>query len=255
MEDREQDKARPEGSVSEIKKPRGWLESLNCAIEGIIYAFKTQRHIRYQFVLAVVVLGLSLFLNLPIVEFMLFVFAILILLFAEMFNTALEEIVNLVEEKGHDVARNAKDVSAGAVLIASIGLAFMSYLIFTRYLVEPFGMVLDRVRAFSGHIAVIALLLVLISVVAAKAVSSRVNARPLHGGMPSGHAAVAFSLSTSISLLTLNPLVAVLCFALALMVSQSRLVGRIHTWVEVALGALLGAGLTLLVFWLFTRVL
>jgi diacylglycerol kinase (ATP) len=235
--------------TGEIKKPKNWFESLNYAIEGVIYAFKTQRHVRYHYIIAAGALFLSLFLELPVIEFVLFAMAVIILLFAEMMNTAIEETVNLVEDKHHMIAKNAKDVSAGAVLIASIGVAIMSYMIFTKYIYEPMGLLLREARTFSGHIAVISLLLVLIAVVTLKALAGK--GRPLHGGMPSGHSAVAFSLATSISLISLDPFVVILSAVLAVMVSHSRLVGGIHTRIEVFLGGLLGLGLTLLLFRVF----
>ncbi len=238
-----------EKSPEAVKKSKSWFESLNYAIEGVIYAFKTQRHIRYHYVIAAGALFLSLFLELPMVEFVLFAISILILLFAEMLNTAIEEAVNLIEERHHLLAKNAKDVSAGAVLIAAIGVAITVYMIFSKYLSDPMGLALREARMFSGHIAVIALLLVLIAVVTLKAKAGK--GHPLHGGMPSGHSAVAFSLFTSISLLTLNPLVSILAFAMAVMVSHSRLIMGIHTRIEVIIGGLLGFGLTLLVFRIF----
>lgn len=233
----------------EVKRPKNWFESLNYAIEGVIYAFKTQRHIRYHYIIAAGALFLSLFLELPVIEFVLFTMAVIVLLFAEMMNTAVEETVNLIEDKHHMIAKNAKDVAAGAVLIASIGVAIMAYMIFTKYIYEPMGIVLRESRVFSGHIAVISLLLVLISVVTLKALAGK--GRPLHGGMPSGHSAVAFSLATSISLLSLDPFVVILSMVMAVMVSHSRLLGGIHTRIEVILGGLLGFGLTLLVFRIF----
>jgi len=235
--------------TGEVKKPKNWFESLNYAIEGVIYAFKTQRHVRYHYIIAAGALFLSLFLELPVIEFVLFAMAVIILLFAEMMNTAIEETVNLVEDKHHMIAKNAKDVSAGAVLIASIGVVIMAYMIFTKYVYEPMGLVLREAKTFSGHIAVISLLLVLIAVVTLKALAGK--GRPLHGGMPSGHSAVAFSLATSISLISLDPFVVILSAVLAVMVSHSRLVGGIHTRVEVFLGGLLGFGLTLLIFRVF----
>ena len=235
--------------TGEVKKPKNWFESLNYAIEGVIYAFKTQRHVRYHYIIAAGALFLSLFLELPVIEFVLFAMAVIILLFAEMMNTAIEETVNLVENKHNMIAKNAKDVSAGAVLIASIGVVIMAHMIFTKYIYEPMGLILRDARAFSGHIAVISLLLVLIAVVTLKALAGK--GRPLHGGMPSGHSAVAFSLSTSISLISLDPFVVILSAVLAVMVSHSRLVGGIHTRVEVFLGGLLGFGLTLLIFRVF----
>ncbi len=233
----------------EVKKPRNWFDSLNCAVEGVIYAFKTQKHIRYHYVIAALALFLSLLLRLPVVEFVLFSISIVILLFAEMLNTAIEEAVNLIEERHHLYAKNAKDVSAGAVLISSVGVAVMVYMIFSKHLYEPLGAGLKEVSMFSGHIAVISLLLVLIAVVVLKATTKK--GTPLHGGMPSGHSAIAFSLFTSISLITLNPLVTLLSFGMAVMVSHSRLESGVHTKTEILLGALLGCGLTLLIFKVF----
>ena len=234
------------------RKPRNWLETLNCAIEGILYAFKTQKHVKIHFFIAAVVLALSLFLKLTVTEFVLFLFSAILLLFAELFNTAIEEVVNLVEEKHHETAKNAKDVAAGAVLISSVAVVIMGYVIFTKYLYGPAGEALVVAKASSGFIAVISLLLVLIAVVAAKALTGRGS--PLHGGLPSGHAALAFAIWAAVSLITLEPIVVILTFAMAAMVSHSRLIGDIHSKLEVALGALLGSGLTFLVFYLFSAV-
>jgi len=232
-----------------VIKPKGWLGSLNCAIEGVIYAFKTQKHIKLHYLIAVSALVLSLILRLPVMEFVLFAISIIILLFAEMLNTAIEETVNLIEDKHHVLAKNAKDVSAGAVLIASIGVAIVVYMLFTKYMARPASLGLHGIHDFSGHVAIIALLVVLIAVVVCKSLGH--SGRPLHGGMPSGHAAVSFSLFTSITLLTGSPIVAILAFVMALMVSHSRLLGEIHTRLEILLGALLGTGLTLIIYRIF----
>jgi diacylglycerol kinase (ATP) len=232
-----------------IIKPKGWLGSLNCAVEGLLYAFKTQKHIKVHYLLAVGVLVLSLVLRLPTVEFVIFTVAIVILLLAEMMNTAIEEVVNLIEDRHHIIAKNAKDVSAGAVLVSAIGVAIVAYMIFTRHLRDPMGAALREARGLAGHIAVISIILVLIAVVAVKAFTGK--GKPLYGGMPSGHAAVAFSLCTSISLITLDPLVAILSFVMAVLLSISRLTGGIHTRFEVFMGSILGFGLTLLVFKIF----
>jgi diacylglycerol kinase (ATP) len=70
----------------------------------------------------------------------------------------------------------------------------------------------------------------------------------MYGGMPSGHAAVAFSLWTSIAFLTNQPIIVLLGFILAVLVTQNRLRAGIHTLWEVLGGAILGTFLTTLVF-------
>lgn len=241
-------------------KPKNWFESLNCAIEGILYTARTQKHMRYHFIIAIVLLLVSLILHLPLLEFMIFAIAIIMLLTAEMINTAIEEVVNLVEEKYNIRAKAAKDVSAGAVLISAVALLMVAYYIFSRYFYRSAELVLRESQDFYGHMAIVALLLCLVGVVVIKAFfrpskpSYRMG-RPLEGGFPSGHAAISFSMWISITIITLNPFVSILAFVMALMISQSRVVRGVHTMAEVVLGALFGTGITLVIFFIFSSIL
>src|SRR3990170_5505613 len=211
-------------------KPKNWLESLNCAIEGILYVAKTQRHMRYHFMTAVVVLVLSLFLNLSWIEFSLLAFCITLVLFAEVINTAIEVTIDLISEEFHPLARIAKDVSAGAVLLAVIGSLTIGYVVLSRHIFPPASETLREVRHSKADMAIVSLLLVIIAVVITKVRFGK--GTPLHGGMPSGHSAIAFSVWTAITLITLDPMVATITFVLAIMVSHSRMLMGIHTFWE-----------------------
>jgi len=182
-------------------------------------------------------------------EFILLAFAVTLVLFAEMINTALEVFVDLVSPEYHPLAGRVKDVAAGAVLIASIGAVVMGYLALSHYLFPVLGQGLSLLGHPPGELAVVSVLVVTILVVLLKAVLGK--GTPLHGGMPSGHAAISFSIATSIVLAQVGPVIALLTLGLAIMVSQSRLLLKIHTLREVVAGALLGAGVTWLLFWLF----
>lgn len=96
---------------------------------------------------------------------------------------------------------------------------------------------------------VIAILIVVIIVIIVKSATG--TGTPLHGGIPSGHAAVAFSIATAVSLNTHDPLISLLSLLLAIMVSHSRLLIKIHTLREVIIGACIGSVVTLLVLQLF----
>lgn len=96
---------------------------------------------------------------------------------------------------------------------------------------------------------VVSVIMVLIAVIILKALTGK--GTPLKGGAPSGHSAVAFSIATSVSLNTQDPLTSLLCLALAAMVSQSRLLLRIHTLSEVVFGALTGVFITVVVTVMF----
>jgi len=230
-------------------KPQRWIESVNCAIEGILWTARTQRHMRWHFLAAVVVLLAALFFQISALEFMFLAFAVTLVLFAEIMNTAIEVVVDLVSPDYHPLAKRAKDAAAGGVLIAACGAAVMGYLALSRHLFAPLAKGLDLLGQVPGENAVVSVLVVTIAVVLLKARFGR--GTPLHGGMPSGHAAVAFSIATSITLSGGGPLLGILSLTLAVMVSHSRLLMQIHTLREVLYGVALGIALTLAVKLLF----
>ncbi len=204
---------------------------------------------RNHFISALAVLLAALFLRVTPIEFALLAISILFVLFAELLNTAVEAVVDLVSPGYHPLAKIAKDTAAGAVLLASMGALIMGYLILARYVLPLYGKVLAMFGTPSDLGTVVSVLIVIIVVVMVKSLTG--TGTPLHGGVPSGHAAVAFSIATAVSLNTHDPLISLLSIALAAMVSHSRLLMRIHTMTEVVFGSLLGAGITLIVLMLF----
>jgi len=204
---------------------------------------------RNHFVSAAVVLLAALFLRVTPMEFALLALSILFVLFAELLNTAVEATVDLVSPGFHPLAKVAKDTAAGAVLVAALGAAIMGYLILARYVLPIYGKVLAMFGTPSDLGTVVSILIVTIVVVMVKSLTGK--GTPLRGGVPSGHAAVAFSIATAVSLNTHDPLISLLSVALAAMVSHSRLLMRIHTMKEVVVGSVIGAGITLVVLMLF----
>jgi len=93
------------------------------------------------------------------------------------------------------------------------------------------------------------LIIVSLSVILTKAVVG--EGTPLKGGMPSGHAAVAFSLATVISYLSDSTIAITLSFIMAIIVAQSRVDSKVHSIKEVFVGALLGFLITILLFRFF----
>ena len=204
---------------------------------------------RAHFLTALVVLLAALFLRVSPIEFALLALSILFVLFAELINTAVEAVVDMVSPGFHPLAYTAKDTAAGAVLIAACGAGIMGYLILAKYILPLYGKVLAMFGTQSDLGTVVAILVVTIVVIMIKSLGGKGS--PLHGGAPSGHAAVAFSIATAVTLNTGNPLISLLSFALAVMVSHSRLLMRIHTMREIVLGSLVGAGITVIVLLAF----
>jgi diacylglycerol kinase (ATP) len=204
---------------------------------------------RAHFLTALVVLLAALFLRVSPIEFALLAISILFVLFAELINTAVEAVVDMVSPGFHPLAKTAKDTAAGAVLIAAFGAGIMGYLILAKYILPLYGKVLAMFGTQSDLGTVVAILVVTIVVIMIKSLGGKGS--PLHGGAPSGHAAIAFSIATAVTLNTGNPLISLLSFALAVMVSHSRLLMRIHTMREIVLGSLVGAGITVIVLLAF----
>lgn len=231
-------------------KPTRWFDKANVAIEGIIYSVKTQRHMRYHLIAALVVLLVSLVVNITRTEFILLSLAIILVLVTEMLNTAIEVAVDMISEAYHPKAKIAKDIAAGVVLVASIGALILAYLILYPAIREAAATGLWRIRKVPNDvIAFVSFAVVVIVVVIIKAVLGK--GEPLRGGMPSGHAAVSFSLWIATIFVSGSPLLIALTFLFATIISWSRWSTGVHKPREVFAGAFLGAGLTLLLFLLF----
>jgi len=104
-------------------RPKTPVDSFRHALNGLLLSFKTQRHLRIHFVVAVLVLGAGFVYRLNRAELLLLVGAISFVILAELLNTALETVVDLVTTDYHPLARVAKDVAAGAVLVAAVNAA------------------------------------------------------------------------------------------------------------------------------------
>ena len=225
-------------------KVRKLLDSFNYAIDGIIYTLKTQRNMKIHFLTAIVVLVLSLFLKISKIEVLVLFFTISLVIITEMINTSIEATIDLFTDQYHELAKIAKNVAAGAVLIASTNALIVGYIIFFDKLNVATEIVLTKVRETTVHILFISFIIVVLVVISMKVFMG--GGTPLRGGMPSGHAAIAFSVVTAVAFLSSNTLIITMCLFLALLVAQSRIESRIHNFLEVLMGALVGIFTTLL---------
>jgi diacylglycerol kinase (ATP) len=229
---------------------RQWVNSVNFAIEGILHAAKTQKHLRYHFYTAAGVLIASYAVGVSKNEFLFIALAVIAVLLAEMLNTAVEAIVDLLSPEHSEKAKAAKDIAAGAVLITALGSAVIGYIILFPYVRDIFERGLYITKHSKEEISIIAFILVLIIVVLMKAYFGK--GHPLSGGMPSGHAALAFSVWVSVTYTTESFFASFLCFILAVIIAQSRITTRVHNALEVILGGLIGASVTFFLFQVFS---
>ncbi|MBI4336115.1 MAG: diacylglycerol kinase [Candidatus Omnitrophica bacterium] len=225
------------------------VESFNYAIEGFIYVLKTQRNMRVHFLLGVLIFVLGIVMDFNRIELISLGTIVTIVLFAEMINTAIEHIIDLISDTYHPLARIVKDISAGAVLLTAIYAVIFGYFLFLKHVKFSVELGISRIKNSPLHITALSLIIVLALVMFGKAMSRK--GTPMRGGMPSGHAAVVFSVWTVILFSTSNPLIITLTFVMALVIARGRLSQGIHTLWEVIAGGLLGFLVTLTLFQIF----
>lgn len=108
--------------------------SFKTALSGLVWAFRTQPNFRIHFVLSVSAVGLGLALGISRLEMVVIVFTIVLGLTAEMINTSIESMTDLITSEWRKEAKIAKDVSAGMMLTVAIGAIVVAYMIFFPYL-------------------------------------------------------------------------------------------------------------------------
>ncbi|HEX2588275.1 MAG TPA: diacylglycerol kinase [Gaiellales bacterium] len=232
----------------------GLVTSFNYAFEGIIYVVRTQRNMRVHFAVALAVLPLGVVLGVTRFELLALLLSVSFVLIAEMLNTALEKAIDVATNSFDPLARTAKDVAAGAVLVAAVNATFVGYLVFAERLRDPSRRAIDNVKQSPVHLTVIALAIVLLLVIGLKARTDR--GTPMRGGLPSGHAALAYGGWVAITFAVADyrhaVMVSTLVFVMATLVAQTRVEAGVHTTPEVVLGGLLGATVTAAVFQVFS---
>ena len=232
-------------------KNRNLIDSFNNAVNGILSAVRSERNMKIHISAAALVLILSLFYDLTRTEFLIVCITIAIVIICELFNTAIEVIIDTLIDIYHPKAKVVKDTAAGAVFIASVLSVLVGYFIFFDRVSTSLEIGIVRIKQAPMHLTVIAIILTLLLVLLLKAFFKK--GTPFSGGMPSGHSAIAFSAVTAVALWTNNVNITILFLIVALLVVQSRLEGKIHTVIELIAGAVIGFSVTLLLFQAFFK--
>lgn len=239
---------------------RRFARSFRHAIDGVLDAYRSQRHMRVHFVFMVLNAILALVYKLDAVEVALVFVAMSLVVFAEMINTVIEATLNMVTETYHPIARFVKDVSAGAVLVTALNALVCAVCVYFN----PSR--IQRVRSVwlqneyvddSAMLRALAMSLVLTVVIVTAIKVGRPQESVLQGGRLSGHTAVAFTCATCLYFLIADSqyvwLAVLLAGGIATIVAQLRVHEPHHRVRAVIYGALLGIAVPVLVFTLLAR--
>ena len=241
----------------DIKKERArdkrLVDSFNFAIEGLISALKNEKHMKVHILAAIIIVILAIVINASKVEILIISLSVSFVVITELVNTAVEAIIDLVSPERHPLAKLAKDVAAGAVLIAAINALCVGYLLFYDKLLDIFDGAnkLHVIAGRKGNISILILILVSILVIVLKTFFRK--GTPLEGGMPSGHSAIAFAAFGILVFMTSDVRILVLGFFMAALVAQSRVKSGIHSIREVLAGGLLGFSVAFVILFIMMQ--
>jgi diacylglycerol kinase (ATP) len=246
---RDPEQQRRRSSPPTVGRAPSLFDSFNYAFEGIIHVLRTQRNLRIHFLIAIGVIAAAAALGVDRIELIVLLLAIAFVLVSEMVNSAIEGTIDASMTSFDPNAKLAKDIAAGAVLISSVTAVAIGYLVFADAAAHRSARLLDRIRDAPAEITLAALVLVILIVIATKAWTGR--GTPLRGGLPSGHAAIAFAGWMAATYVIGDDhrfLISSLTFLMALLVAQTRVEAGVHSGLEVLYGGALGALITLVVF-------
>jgi diacylglycerol kinase (ATP) len=231
------------------------IDSFNYAFQGVIHAVRTQRNMRVHMLAAIIVLVVAIPIGVTRMELIALILAIGFVLITEMINSAIEGAIDVATTSFDPLAKLAKDMAAGAVLISTVTAVSIGFLVFNEHIASPSTHLLDRLEREKVYLTLVALIVTIALVIVTKALTHR--GTPLRGGLPSGHAAVAFAGWMALTYLVAGVehrfLISGLAFVMALLVAQTRVEAGFHSVLEVVYGAVIGSLVTLALFQYFTQ--
>jgi len=110
--------------------PKKFIQSVKYARLGASHVLRHERNIGIHLIFALAALIISVVLRISSLELAVVVLTITLVLVTEMINTAIEEVVNLAKPENHPLAALAKNIAAGAALVAAVGAVAVGLLIF-----------------------------------------------------------------------------------------------------------------------------
>ena len=158
-----------------------FINSVNHAFEGIVHAFKAEGNMRIHVVVAILAILAGVLTYSTRYEMIALSISISFVFFAELMNTAVEAVVDLITEKYNEFAKIAKNVAAGAVLVTALNALVVGYLVFYRKLNNVTFASQSTFRNIPAHLTFACLVVVGLIVIMIKARSVKKRGSYIHG--------------------------------------------------------------------------
>lgn len=239
---------------------RRFADSFQHALEGVLDAYRSQRHMRVHFAAMAINAVLALVYKLSAVETALLIVVITMVVVAEMTNTVIEATLNMIAETYHPIARFVKDVAAGAVLVTAVSACLVGVCVYFHperiARLRQVWVTGDYVDD-SAMLRALAMSVLLLLVVVTAMKVGKPRGSVLRGGVVSGQTAFSFCFATSLFFFVRDTRFAYLAVTLAVLIAgmaaYSRLQDHTHRIRTVFYGMVLGIAIPLLVFGLLAR--
>lgn len=228
------------------KKNKSFYTAAKHAIDGIICAFKTERNLRIDYIIGLFVLIASLFFDFTKTEFACLCLTIGFVIFAEMINSAVEYVVDLVIDKYDARAKAAKDIAAGGVLVSAIVAVTVAYFLFADKLYVSASSVLNTILSSKLYILFTILFAIIILCIILKGIFEKES--EAEKPFISMRVTIAFALTTYVYLITRSMLSGAVSLILSILITSIKIEKGKNRMLYMIISAGLGILVVLIVY-------
>ena len=234
--------------LEELKhtKNKTFYTAVGHAVDGVIRAFKTERKLRIDYLIGLFILITSLFFDFTKTEFACLCLTIGFVIFAEMVNSTVEYIVDLITDKYDDRAKAAKDIAAGGVFIAAVVAVIVAYFLFVDKLSYATTQVISTILDSKLYILFTIVFAVIILAIILKGVFAKKG--EYSNAYPSARVALSFALTTYVYLITNSIFVGGVALLLSIIITQMKIENSKNKVFYIILSALMGILLVLIIY-------
>ena len=227
-------------------KNKTFFTAMGHALDGVIRAFKTERNLRIDYMIGLFVLLSSLFFDFTKTEFACLCLTIGFVIFAEMINSTVEYMVDLITDKYDDRAKAAKDIAAGAVLISSGVAVVVAYFLFADKIYNATTAVISSIFGSKLHVLLTIMFAVILLAVILKGIIGKGDS--YSKAYPSARVALAFALTAYVYIITRSIFVGAIALILSIMIAQIRVENEKIRPIYMIISAVLGVLVVLIIY-------
>lgn len=227
-------------------KNKTFVTAMGHALDGVIRAFKTERNLRIDYIIGIFVLIGSLFFNFTKTEFACLCLTIGFVIFAEMINSTVEYIVDLITDKYDDRAKAAKDIAAGGVLISTGVAVVVAYFLFVDKIYSATTAVIGSIFDSRLHVLFTITFVIILLAVILKGMFGKGD--KFSQAYPSARVTLAFALTTYVYVITKSIFVGGVSFVLSLIIAQIRIENTKVKPIYMIFSAVLGILVVLIIY-------